>query len=98
MKSVTEQRASSPVPEPWASIPATNAKPAATPPNAEVAVDPVLALLQSYQAGLITPFMMSHAEHRLENALHAARDGRPLDPSLLLRQLVTDLGITLFLP
>jgi hypothetical protein len=98
VKSVTDQRPSSPVPEPWGSIPASAAKPAATPRPAEVVVDPVLALLQSYQAGLITPFMMSHAEHRLENALRAARDGRPPDPSLLLRQLVTDLGITLFLP
>ena len=97
MKSVTD-RTSSPVPQPRGPIPAPSAKPPATTPPADSVIDPVLALLQSYQAGLITPFMMSHAEHRLENALRTAREGRPIDAALLLRQLVTDLGITLFLP
>jgi hypothetical protein len=68
-----------------------------TPPDDD-AVDPALALLQHHQVELITPRMMSDAGRRLEQALQAARHGRPADPALLLEQLLTDLGITTALP
>lgn len=69
----------------------------ATPSDVD-AVDPALALLQHHQVALITPRMMGDAGRRLEQALQAARSGRPGDPALLLEQLLTDLGITTALP
>ena len=61
-------------------------------------VDPALALLQHHQVALITPRMTGDARRRLEQALQAARTGRPGDSALLLEQLLTDLGITTALP
>ena len=59
------------------------------------ALDPALALLQQHQVSQISPRTISAAESRLQDALDQARRGRRLDPSLLLQQLATDLGITL---
>ena len=60
--------------------------------------DLVLTLLQAHQIERIDSTMCARAERRLEQALEAARRGRLLEPDTLLRQLVTDLGITLNLP
>jgi len=57
--------------------------------------DPVLALLQHHQVSQISPPMIDAAEGRLQLALEQARRGRSGDAALLLRQLATDLGITL---
>ena len=67
-------------------------------PSEDDVVDPALTLLQRHQVALITPRMMGDAGRRLEQALQAARSGRPGDPALLLEQLLTDLGITTALP
>jgi len=56
-----------------------------------------LALLQNFQTGQISPQMVADAEHRLERALEAAQRGHAPPAALLLRQVATDLGITLFL-
>lgn len=58
-------------------------------------LDPVLALLQQHQVSQISPRTISAAEIRLRDALDESRRGRRLEPTLLLRQLATDLGITL---
>ncbi len=60
--------------------------------------DPALALLQEHQRRQITPALTARAERRLQEALTRAERGRPSDPDLLLRQVLTDLGITLALP
>lgn len=67
-------------------------------PSGDDLVDPALVLLQRHQVELLTPRMMGDARRRLEQALQAARHGRPGDPGLLLEQVLTDLGITTALP
>ena len=71
------------------------AAPTAGTMSAEDDLDPVLALLQHHQVSQISPPMIDAAEGRLQLALDQARRGRSGDAALLLRQLVTDLGITL---
>ena len=56
-----------------------------------------VALLQAYQAARITTGMIEDAERRLRRALQSAQHGTTADAGLLLRQLATDLGITLSL-
>ena len=57
--------------------------------------DDAIALLQAYQAARITAGMIEDAERRLRRALQSAQHGTSADAGLLLRQLATDLGITL---
>lgn len=82
--------------------PAPPYRPAASAPAPSTTVagdllDPVLALLQQHQVSQISPRTIAAAESRLHDALDEARQGRRVDPALLLRQLATDLGITLSL-
>lgn len=57
--------------------------------------DDLVALLQAFQAAQITPRMVEDAQRRLRRALQSAQLGHPPDAQLLLRQVATDLGITL---
>ncbi len=79
---------------------ATPALSAAPAPSTSIAGEdfgPALALLQQHQVSQISLQTISAAEDRLQDALDEARQGRRVDPALLLQQLATDLGITLSL-
>jgi len=54
-----------------------------------------LALLQQHQVSQIGPGAISAAERRLQEVLDAVGRGGTANAALLLRQVATDLGVTL---
>ena len=61
----------------------------------EDAADHALALLQQHQVSQIGPGAIRAAERRLQGVLDSVGRGGTASASLLLRQVATDLGVTL---